>query len=71
MASSDRVSAKLDGVVYGEIIRLAADYRIGVGELVDMMLEYAVANIDHVDEAWSLRRADGSGRARKRREASS
>lgn len=69
MTAGDRTSIKLDNAIHAELSMLALDYGIGLGELTDILLEYATASVDHIDEALEHRKARGSASARKRREA--
>jgi hypothetical protein len=68
--ASDRVSVKLNAETYTEISMLAADFRVGIGDVMEMLLEYALADVERVMAAWSLRGEDGADKVRKRRQAS-
>ena len=64
---AERGSLKPDPELCAEVSRLAADYRYSASEFTNILLEYAIRDIDRVDAAVDERRQDGSRKARHRR----
>jgi hypothetical protein len=64
---ADRGSLKPDHELCAELKRLAGEYRYSDTEFIDILLEYVLGDIDHVDAAVDERRKDGSRKARQRR----
>ena len=65
-----RVSQKVDEEIYTEVERLSVEYGYAAGTMLDILLAWAAADIARVDAAVDLRRAQGTERARKRRNSS-
>lgn len=62
-----RVTLKAKPDVHAELARLADEYGIPVCQFTDILLEYAMRQVDRVDSAIDERKSEGSAKARARR----
>lgn len=62
-----RCTLKAAPTVHSELVQLSEDYRLAIGDLTDILLEYAMSDLSRVDLAIDERKARGLENARARR----
>jgi hypothetical protein len=65
--ADQRGTLKAEPELCSEVVKLAKDYRFGVREFTELLLEWLLEDIDRIDQAVELNRKAGSRKARARR----